>query len=101
MFDNNNQVILERGGVVKCTTVVSYETQGLSVLLTKLKPGALTERDLPHGVIVSTVTQSPLFSFYHSLKNVYPQASINMKGLADSKKIQGLLMELEAGVTLM
>ena len=73
--------------MVKCSTTVSYGSQGLSVLLTKLKQGALSERDLPQGVIVSTVTQSPMFSLYHALKNVYPKACMQLQG-GDNKKLQ-------------
>jgi hypothetical protein len=65
------QATLDRNGGVKCATTVTTGADGFSVLLTKLTPGALTERHLPHGITVSTVTASPVAALYHSLHHVY------------------------------
>jgi len=78
---------------VKCATTVTAGGDGFSVLLTKLTPGALTERDLPHGIAVSTVAASPVAALYHSLHHVYmpllqQQAAAGGDGDGGGRRVQ-------------
>lgn len=73
----------------------------LQLLLTKLKAGPLTLEDIPRRLSITSVSGSCISSLYHTLKNVYnpllAPSDAGQHSEADSH-LQGLLMQLEAGL---
>lgn len=73
----------------------------LQLLLTKLKAGPLTLEDIPRSLSITSVSGSRISSLYHTLKNVYSPllapSDAGQHSEADSH-LQGLLMQLEAGL---
>ncbi|KAL3130926.1 hypothetical protein ABBQ38_000251 [Trebouxia sp. C0009 RCD-2024] len=71
------------------------------LLLTKLKAGPLTLEDIPRRLSITSVSGSCISSLYHTLKNVYnpllAPSDAGQHSEADSH-LQGLLMQLEAGL---
>ncbi|KAG1663699.1 hypothetical protein FOA52_013267 [Chlamydomonas sp. UWO 241] len=74
------------------------------IMLSKLRPGPVAERDIPGNIHVSTVSHTPLSSLYHAIKSVYGPM-IDTRGGGDQAggasmdpKLAELLSQLEAGL---
>ncbi|WIA17572.1 hypothetical protein OEZ85_014399 [Tetradesmus obliquus] len=79
--------------------------------LCKVKPGVLVLADIPGGIALSTIANSPLSSLYHSLSNVYcPVLGIEQAGstcyskkqqqqqTAVDPRLQELILHVQAGL---
>lgn len=73
----------------------------LQLLFTKLRPGPVTEQDIPCNIAFISIAESGQRSLYHALKSVYAPLMEPEGGSAHSEadsKLHSLVLQLEAGL---
>lgn len=103
--DGNSPILVARceakqNNIIFSNIVDSNATNSKLLLFFKLQPAVITPENLHANVFVSSMLDSPIDTFYHSLQKVY--APLLLKDDKWSQqfdpKLQTLLSELEAGL---
>ncbi|RHY58768.1 hypothetical protein DYB34_000770 [Aphanomyces astaci] len=69
-----------------------------AVLLVKTLPQPLTADNLSTNIQVSSMTNSPLYSLFQSVHNIYAPLLLNGGSASLSQKLKDVLLELDAGL---